>query len=1597
MGQMSIVIGVTTVGTQRAMREIQLMEATVKKAQVSMMQLGRSMTQFASLPAGIFAGAALANFAKFEFSIAKIVGLVGIADEQAKAWGKDVLNMSGDLGKGANELADALYYITSSGFKGAESMNILKISAQAAASGLGETKQVADIVTSAMNAYGASTLSAAEATNVLVMAVREGKGEPEDLTRAFATVIPISAKLGVQFHEVGGALAALTRLGMPAATAATYLRQTLFTLTKPSKQTRDALKAMGTSAGELRDSLENQGLLHTLRTLGDLTERFGEESMARVFPNIRAFMGVISLLQMDVAEVNEVFENTQNSSSALSDAFAAASETLKFKLNSAVAEGQSMLIKFGEALSRSVLPIVESIGRAFKDFGDWFGGLSKDSQDFIAKILGITIAGGPLLLLLSLLKAAGKELLYVFRYIFTGGWIKGINNTTNALNNQNNAVNAQTVAVQRQTAVINANTSAKVKNNLAQQALLTGNKSKIAGVIPMPVQNKATMAVKASMVANQSLNKVKNQIPIQATKLATEQQKLTILQNKYNSSVELQTRLLQASIHATNSAVTAQQRYESSLGIADAAAKKNNLTVSMSRMVAEQRNIALLEQAAAQKMAAAAELQAIEVGQLKNQVDKQANAVTAASIQNKALNKKATLLQIEATKLEAAAVKARNAAYQESILKHQQLLVANNTTNKAIRKHHKSLLAQRHAAEKSSVVMSGFTKVIKGVGSTLTKVTNFIAANWMIALMLAIGAISKYIKHLKEVNYLDTIQKKLKKEVAQAVGEETSKVQTYLAIAQNEIQTKEDRNAAIERLKEIAPAYFNMLDTESIKTNKAKEAIDAYNASITKSLELKAVDQALEEEYARRKKEMLEGTFNDVSIGDKIKMYFRHIGTALLHGAGSANFGIKIAEDPKAKQWVEEAARKSEERHNKTVEYLLNERAIISSNTQDLVKNYDYLAKKSDELINRNAVVQNKVKNATKEGKKEALKEQMEYQKSVKATLDLGKQTLTQLKEREEYANNLIATDNELQRLKEKGDIVGYAARLGDLQGTKNKIITEIQGKTAILEETIKNLDEVYQKGPKISEGDDVADDFLGGTTEQLTKLQQLQKDLTDAFDGYQTELLIVEKTAELYGKTTGIAADKAKVLETVINLAGEAMANSIPIDKAKLEAVINLYNSLVKLDEEEKVRAKVLEDVKKIQEDIATDSKKAWDEAEKEMLNYKDSTTLAMETMAKLSGYLIDVKNEFKKTGDTVEYVDSTTLLYNETLKELKKQLRAAIKNGEDIDYILKQITDTMTNLDNLSLEGAVAELLVLKSAIEAGKLSFGQINSTIEKLIELIEQLSKAPKTEWTEQAIAQLQEVAEVAIKTKFEMEMRDLKQDAIVDFFTAIGEGLGSMMAGVEDPWKGIIQSLFNVVKQIGSLLIAAGTLMIMAQIPLGYLWAAAGTGLVALATMGSIAVQQKNQEKEPTKMAAGGVVPPGFPNDTFPAMLTSGEIVVPKNKTQDAMAGLFDFLSLTDPTFRFLRPVFDELIARKQAKEILASAPKMSYGGIVPSGYQNDSYPAMLSSGEVIIPPKRLPKFERDTMDVNVVIEGVVRGKDIYYVTKEVERKYKNSF
>ena len=117
-------------------------------------------------------------------------------------------------------------------------METLEASARAAAIGLGDVTDIADLATSTLNAYGEENISAVGATDVLTAAVREGKLEASELAGSMGRVLPIASAMGVQFHEVGAAFAALSRTGTNAAEAATQVRGILSSLLRPTNRPR---------------------------------------------------------------------------------------------------------------------------------------------------------------------------------------------------------------------------------------------------------------------------------------------------------------------------------------------------------------------------------------------------------------------------------------------------------------------------------------------------------------------------------------------------------------------------------------------------------------------------------------------------------------------------------------------------------------------------------------------------------------------------------------------------------------------------------------------------------------------------------------------------------------------------------------------------------------------------------------------------------------------------------------------------------------------------------------------------------------------------------------------------------------------------------------------------------------------------------------------------------------------------------------------------------------------------------------------------------------------------------------------------------------
>jgi len=312
--------------------------------------------------------ASVREAAEFETSFSKIQGLVGLTEEQITKLEEAAMRFGPRFGKSANEAADALFFITSAGLRGQKAAEVLEASLKGAAIGLGETKTIADLATSAVNAYGEANLGGAEAVDVLAEAVRLGKLEPAALAETMGAVLPIASNLGVSFQEVGAAMAGMSKTGTDAATAATQLRQILNTLAKPTSEANKGLANMGLSAEGLRKQIKDEGLFATLETL---TTAFDGniEATTQVFGNIRALSGVLDLMGASLEDNRELFKLMTDDTGVLNEAFEITAETAQFKFDAAMATARNSLVSIGGAILENLQPHLDTLIQWMQDKG----------------------------------------------------------------------------------------------------------------------------------------------------------------------------------------------------------------------------------------------------------------------------------------------------------------------------------------------------------------------------------------------------------------------------------------------------------------------------------------------------------------------------------------------------------------------------------------------------------------------------------------------------------------------------------------------------------------------------------------------------------------------------------------------------------------------------------------------------------------------------------------------------------------------------------------------------------------------------------------------------------------------------------------------------------------------------------------------------------------------------------------------------------------------------------------------------------------------------------------------------------------------------
>lgn len=229
----------------------------------------------------------------FDQTLELIHTQAGAGRQEVEMMKKAILDLAPAVGLGPEKLAEGLYHIETTGFRGKEALDILTASARLAAMGLADL----DVVTFAMSgtmAVGMKDIrDAADATNYLNAIVGMGDMRMEKLASAIGTgVLPAFKSAGLGMMDFGAAIATITDNSVGADEAATRLRMTISMMAAPSGPAIKALKSIGLSQYDLaNDMRQPNGLLIAVKDLKKHLEESGLSAVEQNAVIARAFGG----------------------------------------------------------------------------------------------------------------------------------------------------------------------------------------------------------------------------------------------------------------------------------------------------------------------------------------------------------------------------------------------------------------------------------------------------------------------------------------------------------------------------------------------------------------------------------------------------------------------------------------------------------------------------------------------------------------------------------------------------------------------------------------------------------------------------------------------------------------------------------------------------------------------------------------------------------------------------------------------------------------------------------------------------------------------------------------------------------------------------------------------------------------------------------------------------------------------------------------------------------------------------------------------------------------------------------------------------------
>lgn len=281
--------------------------------------------------------------ADFEAQMAKVQAKTGATKEEMTALNKEALRLGASTSLSASQVAGAMDELGAKGFDSGKIISAMPGIIAAAESSGEDLALTADVTTSALNAFNLEGSKASKVADIMAMTANKTAAGVGDIGYAFKYAAPWANALGISIEELSAATGMMVDKGLAGEQAGTSLRMGLNRLAQEPAKAEAALKELGVSAfdaegkftsmnqlvNDLRKSLKGLSQKEKLTAIGSI---FGAEASSGWLTLIDSAPEKLSTLTKALEESEGV---AQKAADKMKDNFAGAKEQMFGALESA--------------------------------------------------------------------------------------------------------------------------------------------------------------------------------------------------------------------------------------------------------------------------------------------------------------------------------------------------------------------------------------------------------------------------------------------------------------------------------------------------------------------------------------------------------------------------------------------------------------------------------------------------------------------------------------------------------------------------------------------------------------------------------------------------------------------------------------------------------------------------------------------------------------------------------------------------------------------------------------------------------------------------------------------------------------------------------------------------------------------------------------------------------------------------------------------------------------------------------------------------------------------------------------------------------------